>query len=1089
MHIRLLTGAFVLLAWSGPSVAADPAITRPNAKKPAPFYTLQIEQGSNLTDLEKTADYIAQIVPLRVRIVKEGDGYVIRRGKFFQSDELEAHAVTLKSVGFSGAIILYIQTGKEQVAKISNPEAPESAEQPLDQPLLLRARQVELHDANRRSNEYSPAGAEISRILHPQQETQGETGSPIQRAWEAYRHGSLAIACGLFESAQIHPDTKQEALRGLAHCRLQTGKYEDAIALATELLKEGVQPDETRSILVEALFKAGKYESALKEARLMNEAQSRQWTALITATETAKKLSDVRKRYDPKHPELFLAEHLAELEQCLVSDIFLSAAQDLSAAKNKAAVPLFERLLDFCGGHWEIRLPAYIGLIQILPSETMRPRIDRELERKNLPPDYRRKLLNAKIDLLRRMVAGLRDEPAETLYREILALAPNDKAAQTFLAWQRFNHQDYSVAHDYFLALYRRYPHELDIVKGLAFTLARLGKIDAAIALAETTQDLKLQTDFLRDKLIKNPPESKETLELSQRILAKDPGDKTALSALAWWHYQHQEYRRSSELFRRLSRAAPDSSDYRTGLVYSLLKQNRLDEAFEEFRKVERQDDAYRKLEANLYMSRANRYFQDKEYQKAEEDLKKLLNHSPDDPDARLLLGWSLYFRKEKKAALDYFLGIWRERQSTELAPVLLSLFDELGKTEQKAAFIRQLAQSKAPELHKTLADYYAGQGWRIRAAEAFNDRQSPYFNAHRPSLALDFLYRNRSGDAGTSYFEQQGARLAYKYPLHEGRSVSFELTPEHLSAGSIKNFSTLSVGTVVGVGNKAMQRTLLSSADLVTPALKFQAEGEIKQSYLLGTTPLNGALAPTATATAQFEGRNWLVNFHQEPIMQSLLSYTGLNDPFGSGSWGRVVRSGANGRYTFPLSQDYWLSFAGRADYHWGKNVLGNFGAEGGVTGGKSITTDQGALTLGVFLTNIHFERNVNFYTFGHGGYFSPNYLFASGPFLNFEHKTGNKIWWKTELSANWFHAETSDAPFFPLQKAPVDEGYFAGSVKDGIGYRLALEGRYLLTPYLDIGGRFSLEQSAAFRDIASNVGIRMYFSPRNSLVEKGGF
>ncbi len=324
---------------------------------------------------------------------------------------------------------------------------------------------------------------------------------------------------------------------------------------------------------------------------------------------------------------------------------------------------------------------------------------------------------------------------------------------------------------------------------------------------------------------------------------------------------------------------------------------------------------------------------------------------------------------------------------------------------------------------------------------------------------------------------------------LAGGQAVSFELTPERLSAGGIKDLSILSVGTVVGVRDTEMQRALITTADLITPTLKFHAEGDIKQSYMLGTTPLNGAIAPMATAAGQFEGRNWLVNVHQEPVIQSILSYAGLNDPFSSRSRGRVVRSGANGAYTFALGHDYWLSFSGRADYYWGKDVVGNFGAEGGMAGGKTIATSMGSLTLGVFLSNMHFERNVNFYTFGQGGYYSPNYLFAAGPFLNFEYKAGEKIRWKTELSVNRFHSETDDAPFFPLQNERPGESRFAGSVKDGIGYRLGAEGRYLVTPYVDIGGRFSLEQAAAFSDMSANLGIRIYFSPRNSLADSTGF
>lgn len=1107
----MLVSAFILLAWplhvmAVPSEQALPS-AQAKTEKPATFFTLQIDQGNDLVALEKTANYITQFLPLKIRIVKEeGYGYAVRSGKTLRGSDLEAYIDILKSVGVEYTDILNIQSSKENVVKIINPDAPESVDQTRDQANILDMRREENPDVVRRMSEIFPGGTEeLSRQqrLNKQsgKEAPKDSGALIQNAWEAYQHGSLEIACELFEKAKKQPEVKQEASQGLAHCFFQMGKYKEAIVLLTELLQNGVKPEETRTLLVEALFKTGKYDSALEAAHLLPEARAQQWSALISKIKNKDDVERIRKQYNSKNPEAFIDEHQAYLKQCLLSDIFLTAAWDLVKTKNnKAAAPLFEQLVNACDGQWDTKLSAYAGLMQTMPPGMLLLKLDRELALKNLPPDYSRKLLASKIAILHRIVASLHDkspkeaDKAESLQREILALNPENKNAQAFLAWRYFKREDYPAAHKYFSALYRRYPHDKAVIEGLAFTLARLGKLDEAISLVKVAGDVKLQSDFLREKLTKSLPDSKEATELSQQMLVLDPDDKAALSALAWSHYHHEDYEHSSELFRKLSHAAPENSDYRSGLINGLLKLNRLDEAFSELQRADRHDEAYQKLETRLYMARANRHFQNKKYKESEADLKKVLESSPNDPDARLLMGWSLYSQKQTKAAVDYFSGIWLERPDAGVASVLPGLYDELGMSKEKASFLRQLEQSEKPELRKILADYHAAVQNRntsgdTRTAESVNSPQSIYFNTHKPSLALNYLYRSRSGDNGTAHLEQQGARLSYKYPLSESQAVSFELTPEHISSGGVKDFSTLSVGTVVGVGDTAMQRSLVTSADLITPTLKFQAEGGIKQSYMLGTTPLNGIIAPMATAAAQYEGRNWQVNLHQEPVIQSILSYTGLNDPFGSRSWGRVVRSGANGTYTFPLDHDYWLSFSGRADYLWGKNVIDNFGAEGGMAAGKSITTSMGSLTLGAFVTNIHFERNVNFYTFGQGGYYSPNYLLAAGPFLNFEYKAGNKIWWKTELSGNRFHSETADAPFFPLQNERPGESHFAGSVKDGIGYRVAVEGRYLVNPYLDVGGRFSLEQAAAFNDMASNLGIRLYFSPRNSLVDSTGF
>ncbi len=531
----MLTLAFVLLNEASPAQAIQPTYETPTAQPEAVpektdtfFYTLQIEQGNDLAALEKTADYITQIIPLRVRIVKEDEGYVIRSGKLLQGIELEDYVTTLKSVGFSDATIIYIPADNEKVIKVLNPGASESAGRLQNQPYLLRTQQEESPSVSRHMSEIFPAETIISRMSRLEkevsQDTKIEKDLLIQRAWEAYRHGS-ATACDLFDRAQTYPKADQEASRGFAYCFLQMGKYEEAINLLTELLHDGVKQEETRTLLVEALFKAGRYDSALDEAHFLEESQAQQWSAIISANKRAADLAHSHKRYDLENPKTFAEE----LGQCLLSNAFLTAMQGLLTAKNEESTALFKRLLNVCDGKWGIKIPTYIRLIQALPLERLPSLIDQKLVHKGLPPDYREKLLPSKFDrLLRHIASDWRRESAE----EADALTQQDMTAQIFLAWRRFNQGDYAAAHEYFLALYLRDPQEKSIIEGLTYTLARLGKMDEAIDLAETTRDATLQTVFLREKLINSLPGSNEALELSRRILALDPKDKTALDAL-----------------------------------------------------------------------------------------------------------------------------------------------------------------------------------------------------------------------------------------------------------------------------------------------------------------------------------------------------------------------------------------------------------------------------------------------------------------------------------------------------------------------------------------------------------------------------
>ena len=56
------------------------------------------------------------------------------------------------------------------------------------------------------------------------------------------------------------------------------------------------------------------------------------------------------------------------------------------------------------------------------------------------------------------------------------------------------------------------------------------------------------------------------------------------------------------------------------------------------------------------------------------------------------------------------------------------------------------------------------------------------------------------------------------------------------------------------------------------------------------------------------------------------------------------------------------------------GENVPDNWNAEGSAGAYWTIApSDQARLTLGLNLAAMHYDNNQNFFSFGHGGYFSP--------------------------------------------------------------------------------------------------------------------
>jgi len=77
-------------------------------------------------------------------------------------------------------------------------------------------------------------------------------------------------------------------------------------------------------------------------------------------------------------------------------------------------------------------------------------------------------------------------------------------------------------------------------------------------------------------------------------------------------------------------------------------------------------------------------------------------------------------------------------------------------------------------------------------------------------------------------------------------------------------------------------------------------------------------------------------------------------------------------------------------ASFLHGTNVADNWTAQG--TAGaywRVVRTAQGGLSVGVSGTALHYDRNLNFFSIGHGGYFSPQrYLLGSVPVSWYERR-----------------------------------------------------------------------------------------------------
>jgi hypothetical protein len=208
------------------------------------------------------------------------------------------------------------------------------------------------------------------------------------------------------------------------------------------------------------------------------------------------------------------------------------------------------------------------------------------------------------------------------------------------------------------------------------------------------------------------------------------------------------------------------------------------------------------------------------------------------------------------------------------------------------------------------------------------------------------------------------------------------------------------------------------------------------------------------------------------------LLSYAGAHDPVTGIRWGGVVSNTVTSRFdSAPSSNLFYKTIGEYASVGFsliqGLNVPNNWSAAGNA--GLYWQAVQG-LTFGVNVTGMHYEKNLNFFSFGQGGYFSPQqYYLASVPISWYAHKP--RFEYQIRFSGGMQYLQQDASPFYPVSphSAVVSRGIYPSTSSTIPNYDADIRMGRRISPhvYLDI---FATASNA--RDYyAQSVGFNLKF------------
>jgi hypothetical protein len=368
-------------------------------------------------------------------------------------------------------------------------------------------------------------------------------------------------------------------------------------------------------------------------------------------------------------------------------------------------------------------------------------------------------------------------------------------------------------------------------------------------------------------------------------------------------------------------------------------------------------------------------------------------------------------------------------------------------------------------------------------------------------------LMNYRSGDLGYDRLAALESPFEISSPLGYNARLSFIAKPVFLDSGQADGTSIIRVQESTTAGRQLVNIPQpLGTAVNTGPVAGSTAEpnippqqnasglaGEVQLafpnlSFAVGTTPW-GFLVRDITGRAQWRPENgpFTFSFVRDSVKDTQLSYAGLRDPgnaslsFPGSIWGGVISTQGNVQYARgDAMSGYYFGVGGQ--YLAGFQVKDNtrFDGTGGAYWRVRAYPEYGNLSIGMNFFAMHYANRQDAFTYGMGGYFSPQaYFLANVPFTWAAHR-GTRLHYELlgGFGVQAFQEDTT--PLFPLpgQKASLialNNAALPAITSVGPNYNIRANGAYQISPHWFAGGFVTANNARNYQ--AASVGFSIHY------------
>ncbi|WP_241127218.1 cellulose biosynthesis protein BcsC [Novosphingobium terrae] len=361
------------------------------------------------------------------------------------------------------------------------------------------------------------------------------------------------------------------------------------------------------------------------------------------------------------------------------------------------------------------------------------------------------------------------------------------------------------------------------------------------------------------------------------------------------------------------------------------------------------------------------------------------------------------------------------------------------------------------------------------------------------PRAEVNTSFRSRAGETGLSQLDEIKAEAKLSTGLGRGR-VFARAEEVVIDAGRPTGSSLARFGTNATIEAQAIVNKVASQ--LVNAETQRASGVAVSAGYADKLVQIEGGTTPigmgetkavwraevTPKLSDDSSARLW---FKREAVTDSVLSYAGTRDPVTGQRWGQVMRMGGGAGYSYDRDGNGAYGDVSYNVYR-GDNVRDNHNVEVNVGGYlRAWHTEHSNLSAGINVNYQAYGNNQNEFTWGSGGYFSPQSFLAIGFPINYTYEK-NRLTAKAGVTPGFQTFSQNQTNLYPTDDALQGtlntlkaqdsdvRNYYDSLSKTSFGMSAQGSLYYAVSPATRIGGEISYNSFGTYDEVRATLGLR---------------